>query len=103
MPNYIDKNRLLKIIAERNTNTCNESVTCLQMKRIVENIPAEDVRDVKHGHWIPSRDGVCPIRCSECNTPALWVHGEDDFGYAERRYSSNFCPYCGARMDGDIK
>lgn len=62
--------------------------------------PTADVQKVKHGHWIPSSDGVCPIRCSKCNTPALWVHGEDDFGYAERRYASHFCPYCGAKMDG---
>lgn len=65
--------------------------------------PTADVQEVRHGRWLASPDGVCSIRCSACNTPALWCHGEDEFGYAERRYASYYCPYCGARMDGEIE
>lgn len=56
---------------------------------------------MKHGYWIPSPDGIKPIRCSECNTPALFDAVENEFcDFEICRYSSNHCPNCGAKMDG---
>ncbi len=52
MAEYIDRGALLDVIAERNRNTCNGTMHCLQMKRIVEAIPAADVVPV--------------VRCREC-------------------------------------
>ena len=47
-----------------------------------------DVQPVKHGRWIINSDGYYP-QCSECmNEP-------------QSRIMTNFCPNCGARMDGD--
>lgn len=46
------------------------------------------VQPVKHGRWIINSDGYYP-QCSECmNEP-------------QGRIMTNFCPNCGARMDGD--
>lgn len=52
---------------------------------------AETVEPVKHGHWIDTGWADYYLnkeyRCSWC----------DRVDYAR----SNFCPYCGAKMDGD--
>ena len=52
----------------------------------LENIPAADVAPVVHGRWVFGGDG-CVI-CSKCN--------EEESNDNHR----NFCPNCGAKMDG---
>ena len=64
----------------------------------IENMPATDVRPVKHGRWIDhemfERNNCNPcIECAICNT---WI-GCNCFS------KTKFCPNCGARMDGDSK
>lgn len=64
----------------------------------MENV--KDWQPVKHGHWIPSPDGINPIRCSECKMPAPFAAGENEFGDFEIcRYPSSYCHECGAKMD----
>lgn len=58
----------------------------------LKNIPAADVQEVRHGHWIQIDDAKC--KCSICDTIAfiaLYPSSSD----------KNYCPSCGARMDGD--
>lgn len=50
--------------------------------RVIEAIPAADVREVKRGKWVAWYGAV---RCVEC--------GHDTI------IKSNFCPNCGARME----
>lgn len=59
-----------------------------------------DVDAVVHGRWIHSRYDDCSeqfeiVKCSQCNheayAMALYVHG------------GNYCPNCGAKMDGERK
>lgn len=58
-------------------------------------------KKVKHGYWKPSPDGINPIRCSECNMPAPFACGENEFGdFVIERYPSSYCHECGAIMDG---
>lgn len=52
-------------------------------------IPAADVAPVVHGRWVFGGDG-CVI-CSKCN--------EEESNDNHR----NFCPHCGAKMDGERK
>lgn len=52
----------------------------------IEHIPAADVASVVHGRWVFGGDG-CVI-CSECN--------EEESNDNHR----NYCPNCGAKMDG---
>ena len=60
------------------------------VKETIEKLNAEGYEVVKHGKW----DGYI---CSECNVCAdYFISG--DFYFDEK---PNFCPYCGARMDGD--
>lgn len=69
--------------------------------RGVEDAPAADVAPVVHGRWIHhSRYEGCSeqfelVKCSQCNheayAMAIYVHG------------GNYCPNCGAKMDGKRK
>ena len=53
----------------------------------VEQAPTVEER--KHGHWIRHNN---IIACSEC----IW-----DMYWEERNTELNYCPNCGAIMDGD--
>lgn len=56
-------------------------------------IPAVDVVEVRHGKWI--RDSLTGhISCSNCKMTAPGDCELEDF------YESDFCPNCGAKMDG---
>ena len=53
-----------------------------------------DVQPVKHGRW-ENTNTPNQLRCSKCEVIhfiAQYPHGK-----------INFCPNCGARMDGDIE
>ncbi len=53
----------------------------------VEGIPTADVRPERHGSWKPEGDyGI--TKCSVCR----WS--------IEECIDWNYCPYCGAKMDG---
>lgn len=57
------------------------------VERMRYSIPAVDAVEVRHGEWI--WDGYVydtPWQCSECQKL--------------NDIASNYCPYCGARMDG---
>lgn len=61
-------------------------------RELIKQTPAADVAPVEHGHWNdinpavlkPGISWVC--RCSLCGCPQDYKH--------------NYCPNCGARMDG---
>ena len=59
--------------------------------QIIESQTAADVAPVVHGHWTQVDDTKC--RCSNCDIIALiglYPHGD-----------KNYCPNCGAKMDGE--
>lgn len=62
--------------------------------QIIEKAPAADVAPVRHGEWkLPTINGkpllITNFTCSVCG----------EFSHEE----TNYCPNCGARMDGDIR
>ena len=71
----------------------------------IENAPAADVVEVRHGKWIKGRkeklyynDDMSgfydfPVTCSVCKFDIT------DEGF----YETDYCPNCGAKMDGDTK
>lgn len=77
---------------------------------IVKAAPAADVAEVVHGSWIPLREseitgwnpgfaGHDPIggyKCSNCNKEAV-------FDCNDSFVLSDYCPNCGAKMDGGVK
>jgi hypothetical protein len=54
----------------------------------IEDAPTADVAEVRHGHW--EFAGDCCVECSVCEET-----------YIPTMLPRNFCPNCGARMDGD--
>ena len=65
----------------------------------IKSVPAADVAEVRHGKWI-MRGGK--FRCSECDGKALMqdVGGTGGFSHEFEQVKSDFCPHCGAKMDG---
>lgn len=59
----------------------------------VEDFPAADVVGVRHGEWKKVHDEVCYwLACSVCGEEIPKRFGTD--------YYTNYCPNCGAKMDG---
>lgn len=72
-------------------------ITALAMcKRLInEGVIAADVQTVKRGRWIEHCDDLFPLESTiECS-----VCGERE---NMDMHNDNFCPNCGAKMDGDV-
>ena len=59
----------------------------------VENLPSADVAPVRHGRW-EKQSGL--YSCSECGTTCPYDVQADVIEY----WACNYCPNCGAKMDG---
>lgn len=67
---------------------------CEIYDKYIEKHYTTDVVKVRHGKWIADGDsGGIVLQCSLCNEP-YWIEWDED-------KNPNFCPNCGARMDGD--
>ena len=63
----------------------------------VENFPATDVEEVKHGKWVEPhwRNSVSCANCSICGAEAYHY----DFHGVQKTY--RYCPNCGAKMGAE--
>lgn len=61
----------------------------------LRNVPAADVAPVVHGRWIEDHDY---LKCPECSAMVKW-----DFTFFDDIGNWNYCPNCGAKMDGDAE
>ena len=71
----------------------NETITMIQsveVERNCEEYLPSDVAPVKHGEWISENFYT---HCSACGKMAIY----DKYG---QEVESDYCPNCGARMDG---
>ena len=59
---------------------------------MLDNCPTVDAVEVVHGRWIWSEENECWV-CSNCELSAL-------NNYRGNSTDSNYCPHCGAKMDG---
>lgn len=97
---YVTKDNLYRLIShiKRNPDFVVDDKTCHIITEAISNMSKEDVQLVKFGHWIGiteycKKNGYIPSGmgnyywCSECDK-------------AEQK-TSDFCPNCGARMDGE--
>ena len=56
----------------------------------IKKMPAADVAPVKHGHWVKEKPDVLIYwHCSVCKNC-----------YYLEEPNANYCPNCGAKMDG---
>lgn len=85
MPEYIEREAVIDLITRRyeNPEICTQEIN---------SIPAADVATVMHGRWIHDgcrvKGGIDWCHCSECGK-------SNDFCAR-----TNYCPKCGAKMDG---
>ena len=100
MADYIRRDIVLEII-----NTVNDTGGfagyadyCVLFDEI-DTMPASDVQPVKHGYWEEVTDyggwGDTHYRCSVCGEEWYLEDGKP------KDNNMNFCPRCGARMDGE--
>ena len=65
-----------------------ETILARSIRKILDEVPAADVVEVKHGRWLHQRlCGHDVVDCSECKT----------LGSPQWKW----CPICGAMMDGE--
>lgn len=96
MPEYISREAVMQKFADHvkrsNNSDFAPTPTWNQAVQIVEDIPAADVVEVRHGRWKHQPGGDSEFdagdffRCDRCGS-ASW---ED----------TDYCPNCGAKMDG---
>ena len=69
-------------------------------KIAIANFPAVDAVEVVHGSWVSLTDCAnAGVYCSVCNKKVY----KEDYAWCNRKNKlrSNYCPNCGAKMDGD--
>ena len=62
----------------------------------LQSQPTADVEEVKHGRWIEQDElyGDVYYTCSICNNDWTTIDGTPQENFM------NYCPHCGAKMDG---
>ena len=75
------------------------TVLCGAVDVVIKGLPAVDAAPVVHGRWIDSETGLWQ-HCSVCGVA---VEKESMFMCKASEDSNfNYCPNCGAEMDGDV-
>lgn len=99
MAEYIDRDSLLSDITAAVDHRGMGVIIGQTLMRYIKRQPAADVAPVVHGRWVHSRYEDCAeqfelVKCSQCNHEA----------YAMAFYvrGGNYCPNCGAKMDGGV-
>lgn len=91
MAEYIDRDEVIAWIWKQKRLSKGYTVM------VIQDLPTADVAPVRHGKWVHSRYENCSeqfeiVKCSCCGheayTMAFYVRG------------GNYCPNCGAKMDG---
>lgn len=98
---FIDANNLIEEIREERCYNCRnfKDMKCnycgtADYIYMIEDMPAADVAPVRHGRWEEASDGdgiVCPF----CRTDFCTIIYDTEY--------FNYCPNCGAKMDGGIE
>lgn len=87
MPRYIDADKLIEAW-ERECESATDLFDAFDYA--IEDTPTADVTEVKHGEW--KRSGPL-LECQRCGEIYSQLGGNADKDW-------NYCPSCGAKMDG---
>ena len=75
--------------------------TAIAVESEIDELPTADVVEVKHGVWYKSRfvqrSGFRTVKDFLCN------RCEKEYSVQQPSNLMNYCPYCGAKMDGTPK
>ena len=120
MAEYIEREALDKALTVAAANDKDKNRrTWAKAICVLHDLPAADVSPVRHGRWIEHEetpeDAYRHHKCSECNVNAPfdykmredWDEGMDGEWYSLglvddgiNEHLTDYCPNCGARMDG---
>lgn len=100
----INQEYIVKLNATIETDLTNEEIENLIptipevfkemiIEEITGGVGTVDVEPVKHGEWLNDDDEWKFYKCSICGNEAYW-----DTDYGQQLF--DFCPNCGAKMDG---
>lgn len=87
MPGYIDRESVRIAL-------CGESAITMKGVKILNQFPAADVAEVRHGEWWMQTD-IADYPYGTCS-----VCGYVEWDAFPRGDTPNYCPNCGAKMDG---
>ena len=119
MAEYIEREAAYEDFEKCNSE--NPKWTPSRVKALIARQKAEDVSPVRHGRWLLQANNErtnyrwnVTAECSECcdegkeiwagffpNVPD-WLARDVALESAKSVKLSNYCPNCGARMDGDV-
>jgi hypothetical protein len=97
MAEYIERERArheLTLFFRYDTDVAEDCDSLLCM------LPAADVVPVRHGEWISLTECAnAGVYCSVCHKKVY----KEDYAWCNKKNKvrSNYCPNCGARMDGE--
>lgn len=91
MAEYIERNTAIAKVTA--LEVIEPLSTMVDVKRLLADIPAADVAPVRNGRWEKKR-GL--YSCSECGKTCPYDVQADVIEY----WACNYCPNCGAKMDG---
>ena len=96
MARLIDADNLIKDIEIAKSTHRYEDIGCRCFRRGMDRAiriarQQPTVAPVKHGHWKFAKDVY--VSCSVCGVTILLFNAENP----------NYCPHCGAKMDGEAE
>lgn len=94
MSEYIERGALLLRIDCHGTNKF--GMLDEDIRAFIKKQPAADVVEVKHGKWVDKWGGRYVNQCYRCS-----VCGDHALGNDKRWFLTDYCPNCGAKMDGE--
>ena len=75
-----------------------DMISSEEVEQAIVDAPTVDAAEVVHGRWVDHM--VRDWRCSECGDKIHKVRKVDGYCYNDL---PNYCPQCGAKMDGERK
>ena len=95
MARYIDADKLIWQVQDSDKYG---TITKQVFISLLQNSETADVAPVMHAHWIETEDlsGNHYAECSNCCL-LWWIDGE-----SSQEAEMNYCPRCGAKMDGEV-
>lgn len=98
MAEYIDREYVLYVIAHfGGMLTWGKEETLSEITQKIKNEPAADIKEVVHGRWILEREPDGKPYCFHCSVC------DDDFHHIGIMTAYDYCPNCGAKMDGEAR
>ena len=99
MSDYIKREDAIKII--NSGISADTDADKRYVNGLFRAIRPADVAPIRHGRWLEcgeNKDGTHNIKCSKCGE-GFKSKGHANSYYTKHKY--RYCPYCGAKMDGD--